>query len=322
MTRSLFSAKRFFSPPAVSPPFQLGRKQIYILPTAHGVVFMAVLAGMLLGSANYNNNLGFLLTFLLGGMAFVSIFHTYRNLAGLKILSVVSKPVFAGETAVFEFQVDAGRFDRAGVNLRIADGPETGPILLNGKTFRIHASAPAPARGILHPSPLCISTCHPLGLFRAWTRLSPPLTAIVYPKPIEGPMASRRPHPSDNGGHGRSASQGTDDFDALRAYRPGDSLRHISWKAFSKGQGVLTKTFTADTGQAITLDWQQLSGDDEKRLSRLCAMVLSAEQRGLRYGLALPGKNLDPGRGAPHKHRCLHALALFGTNSFKPGTPS
>jgi uncharacterized protein (DUF58 family) len=322
MTVRLFNVKRFFSAPPVSPPFELGRKQIYILPTGHGLVFMTVLVGMLLGSANYNNNLGFLLTFLLGSMGFVSIFHTYRNLAGLEILSVVSRPVFAGETAVFDFRVTTGRFERSGVIFRIADGPDSGHILPKKQEIRIDASAPAPARGVLRPRPLVISTCHPLGLFRAWARLSPPLKTIVYPRPIEGPMTSRRHHHAGIGGAGRSESPGTDDFGGLKAYQPGDPLRHISWKAFSKGQGLLTKSFCAETGQTVALDWQQLSGDDEKRLSRLCAMVLSAERLGLRYGLTLPGKTLEPDRGDAYKHRCLQALALFGTEAFKTGISS
>lgn len=317
-----FSANRFFSPLAIPLPFELDRKRIYILPTGHGLVFMTVLAGMLLGSANYNNNLGFLLTFLLGSMGFVSIFHTYRNLAGLTILSVVSRPVFAGDTAVFEFRVNSGRRERSGVSFRIADGPESAHSLPKELEIRIEALSPAPARGILRPRPLVIATCHPLGLFRAWTRISPPLKALVYPRPVKGLVISRRHHSAGTGGAGRSGSPGADDFDGLKTYQPGDPLRHISWKAFSKGQGVLTKSFSAEIGQTVSLDWQHLSGDDEKRLSQLCAMVLQAERLGLRYALNLPGAALEPDQGSAHKNRCLEALALFGTDPLKPGIPS
>ena len=283
---------------------------------------MTVLLGMLIGSANYNNNLGFLLTFLLGSMGFVSIFHTYGNLAGLEILSIASPPVFAGDVAVFEFRVKSGRRERPAVVFRIADGPVSEHNLPGDREIRIGAAAPAPKRGVLRPRPLVISTCHPIGLFRAKVRLSPPLKTIVYPRPIEGPMKSCRSPEAGGGETGRSRFPGADDFDGIETYLPGDSLRHISWKAFSKGQGLLTKRFSAETGRTVTLDWHQLSGDDERRLSRLSAMVLSADRLGVRYGLTLPGKAMSPDQGGPHKHRCLHALALFGTDAPAPGVPS
>ena len=81
--------------PALTLPQTLDRKRVYIFPTRYGFVFILVLFAMLLGSMNHNNNLGFLLTFLLSGMALVSILHTYRNMIGLEILSVAATPIFA-----------------------------------------------------------------------------------------------------------------------------------------------------------------------------------------------------------------------------------
>ena len=57
-------------------PLTLKRRGIGIRPTRHGVIFIALVLSMFLGSLNYNNNLGFLLTFLLGSIAFVSIANT------------------------------------------------------------------------------------------------------------------------------------------------------------------------------------------------------------------------------------------------------
>lgn len=55
-----------------------------------------------------------------------------------------------------------------------------------------------------------------------------------------------------------------------------------------------------------------VKGGIEERLSRLCAMVLEAERRGLGYGLRLPGREIEPGRGGEHMGRCLKELALYG----------
>ena len=70
-----------------------------------------------------------------------------------------------------------------------------------------------------------------------------------------------------------------------------------------------------DTAQAqrfeLWLDQRHTgTAHPEQKLSRLCAWVLQAEQRGLDYGLRLAGLNIKPARGEAHKRRCLQALAL------------
>ena len=82
-------------------PISLDRQRIFILPTRHGLMFAVVLLLMLIGSINYSLSLGFVLTFLLGGMALVSILHTYRNLAQLTVNAGKTMPVFAGQQASF-----------------------------------------------------------------------------------------------------------------------------------------------------------------------------------------------------------------------------
>ncbi|HEY5720436.1 MAG TPA: DUF58 domain-containing protein, partial [Gammaproteobacteria bacterium] len=66
-------------------PLELHRRRVYILPTRAGLAFALLLLLLLLGSINYGNNLGFVLTFLLGGMAWAAMHHTYRNLVRLRV---------------------------------------------------------------------------------------------------------------------------------------------------------------------------------------------------------------------------------------------
>ena len=87
-------------------PIELGRRRIYILPTRQGVGFALLLMAILLGSANYENGLGYVLTFVLASLALVSILHTYANLAGLRLRPAPAQPVFAGDPATFELVID------------------------------------------------------------------------------------------------------------------------------------------------------------------------------------------------------------------------
>ena len=67
------------------PQLILASQRIYILPTPSGLVYAVLLATMLAGSMNYNNNLAFALTFLLAGIGIVAIYHTHRTLSGLRV---------------------------------------------------------------------------------------------------------------------------------------------------------------------------------------------------------------------------------------------
>src|SRR4051794_7290401 len=84
----------------------LVQRRIFIVPSRHGVLFVAALGLMLSGSINYNLSLGFILTFLLAALGVNAILHTFRNLARLKISTGRVPSVFAGDTARFALVID------------------------------------------------------------------------------------------------------------------------------------------------------------------------------------------------------------------------
>jgi hypothetical protein len=57
------------------------------------------------GSINYNNNLGFLLTFLLGSLGLTAMMHTFAMLYGLRLTAATATPVFAGTPVEIEISV-------------------------------------------------------------------------------------------------------------------------------------------------------------------------------------------------------------------------
>lgn len=272
---------------------------------------MFLVVGMLLGSMNYNNNLGFLLTFLLGSMAFVSIAHTYKNLAGLIVVSAGAEPVFAGGQAVFKLIVDGAGQYRYGISFAFRGARTALQDIPAGGKNRVNVGVPALSRGILDPGPLTVASDYPLGLFRAQSKVHRKLECIVYPQPIAGRVQTTAEKQIAGGEDGISGP-GTDDFQGLKGYQPGDPLQRISWRASSRGQGLFTKDFDAQYGASFYLDWYSFGGTDaEHKLSLLCRWILTAHQGNLTYGLKLPGHTLEPGNGKIHRNRCLKALALF-----------
>ena len=83
-------------------PIVLTHHRIFILPTQRGLGFVVLLILLLLIAFVYNNNLAYLLTFLIASVFFVTILHSFRSLSGLSVQAGLAKPVFAGHPACFE----------------------------------------------------------------------------------------------------------------------------------------------------------------------------------------------------------------------------
>lgn len=290
----------------------LGHRRVYILPSRLGLMFGVTLVIMLIGSINYVLSLGFMLTFVLAGMGIAGMVHTVRNLARLAIVAGRVEPVFAGESAQFRLHLEnAAPWERPAVMLRhapsgsqmVADVPAAGGI-------EVVLAIPAPRRGWLPIGRVTLETRYPIGLFRAWSYIEPELRALVYPRPESSPLPA--PRPDSAAGAMLSNARGTDDYSGLRGYQPADSPRHVAWKAVARSEDMLTKQFSGQAAARLWLDWAQLPAgmDTEARLSRMAGWVLESERRGLRYGLRIPGTQLEPAHGEAHRNACLSALAL------------
>lgn len=283
------------------------------------MLFALVLLAMLIGAINYQNSLAFVLTFLLTGLAVVSMIHAVRNLYGLTLHAGHAQPVFAGGLAHFTLNLDnSGSPARYALKVMM---DENAPITLdlppNGGQW-LEISQAAPSRGYLNAGRITLYTRYPLGLFHAWSYINLSMCCLVYPHPDDA--RGLPPESLQDYGNIGDQGRGSDDFTSLRSYHPGDSLRHIHWKALAREQGLMTKQFGGGTTEELWFDWQQLGKlHQEARLSRLTRWVLEADRLGMAYGLRLPDGVIPLGRGDSHRRRCLESLALFGLNNGEGG---
>ncbi|MDR2112716.1 MAG: DUF58 domain-containing protein [Candidatus Accumulibacter sp.] len=294
-------------------PIVLTRRRIYILPTGAGLLYGLVLCTMLIGAINYSLSLGHALVFLLAGLGMVGMVHTFRNLLGLSIRPGRAEPVFAGETAHFTLHVENPWPEtRRALELAIGQNPR---VMLNvppGEQASIAVPCAATRRGRLDPGHVTLASRYPVGLFRAWSYPHPPLSCLVYPKPLAAPLP-----PVSSGWEtaGRRGRSGQEDFSGLRERQPNDSPRHIAWKAVARDidqRPLLVKQFAGGAAEELWLEWDMTmpARDVETRLSLLAGWVLAAEREQLRYGLRLPGRAIAPDCGPSHRDACLEALAL------------
>lgn len=294
---------------AIHPPLTLGYRQIFILPTRFGWLLGLLMFGMLMGSLNFNNNLGLLTTFIVAGLAANSTLMAYRNLRRLRILHCRAAPVFAGQLARLEVSLASDdRRPRPALELR-------GPVQTT--FFELPASGHAEAgvniptrvRGWLEPGRLRLQTSHPIGLFESWSWFWPEKAVLVWPKPATHPPTLPRGGGNESGRRLQREPEG-ENFYSLRAWRSGDPLHRIAWKASQRHQTLLSREFRAEEAEHLTLDLQRTPGRQlEERISILTAWVLQAEREGLQWTLRLGAQSLGPAHGKAHSHRCLRALA-------------
>ena len=311
MDNPLLQFQRVVQPEAEGRCCVSGRK-IYIIPTRYGMVFGILLITLLIASINYANNPAFILTFLLTGLFIQAIFHTWRNLLGLCVQYRRTDPVFAGETAFFQYLLEDGKGrSHYAIQLSFHGGDSIITDCPANEKIRLLIPCASTRRGLLKPGRITMESRFPLGLLRAWCYVETDALAVIYPKPLPDSLITGSP--SWGAAAEGDKGVGADDFVGHRNYRPGDQLGQIYWKALAGEKGLLVKQFGGDRVNRFWLDFDALeNADRERRLRILAGAVQTLAQDSSYYGLRLPDEEISINTGETHRHRCLQALALYG----------
>jgi len=291
------------------------RKFPSVYPTASFGGLLFVLGAMWYAASSQNSAAAYVLLFALTGVSLVSIPHTLINLAGVTIALEAVKPAFAGQEVSLPVEIMNGsRATRHGINVTSSGSSRERKRvdwIPAGKAARVTLRLPARQRGEHEIGTLCLTSVYPLGFVRVLKKFATSQSYVVYPKPagdLQLPLSrARSPHrrPPADFGEG-------EDFAGVRAYVPGESQRHIDWKAVARGRGLMTKQFAAEAEGSVYLDFSALHfADVEERLSQLALWVIEAERARRPYGLRLPGTEIMPAVGEPHFHQCMRALSRF-----------
>lgn len=297
---------------ADAAPVTLASRRIYILPTGIGLTYAFAVFAMLLGAMNYNNNMGFALTFLLAALGLVAMHHAHRNLAGLQVSLAGAPSVFAGQPARFRIALaNPSAGPRYEIVAYVGDERSAPADAAPGGSAVLCLPVATERRGRLRLARFGIRTTHPFALFRAWAWLHLDPECLVWPQPAAQAPAP----PSTTAVHGRRDTRrsGDEDFAGLRDFQAGDPPRHVAWKTYARSHTLATKQFAGADTSPLWLRYADAPGDGiEARLSVLTRWVVEAERAGRSYGLALPGARIAPAGGVEHRARCLDALALHG----------
>ena len=287
-------------------------------------LFGPVLGCMWLAAVNYSNNLVYAVLYLVAALSFISLFHAWRNIAAIEVEHVRVRPSFAGEEIEVEIHL-RNRGVQASYNLRFDRYDSTGRKSRRRGALRlrgggaVHLDAgdartvtvllPPASRGRYRFEKLVVHSAYPFGLFLAGFRVEVNAAYFVYPaargKPELPPLRA-----ASQEGLPASPRPG-DDFAGVRAYSPGESLRHVDWKAYARGRPLVIKQFTGGPEGELWLEGRAAADLPwEERLSQLTLWATEAEQADIPYGLSLGSVFLAPNLGAAHQRRVLEALAV------------
>ena len=289
----------------------LSQQSIFIFPTVTGFLFGGLIVLLIVGAINYQNSLVYGVAFTLGSLFLVTILYTFRNLSGLTIELMSVGTGFVGEDVEFQVRVSRPKGkSREGIQLGWLGAIAQWAELYDSEACSVRLFVRAQRRGWLDPGRLLIETQYPLGLLRAWTWVDLGARALVYPEPL---FIDQPDHIARRGEDGELIDpQGSDDFNDMRPYRPGDPVRHVMWRVYARSDQLVVKEYTSYLDPRLMLDFDRVAGGVEERLSRLTGMTLNASRSAREFGLSLPGGKIGPGVGDQHRDSILRALALYG----------
>ncbi len=287
----------------------LDQRRIFILPTRNGLYFLLMVFAIYLGGTNYSNSLILATSFLLASLFLVSILQTYANLAGLTVSAGHCQEGFAGETVMFELNLQRHK-RRHYESIHLLWAGMSGPAvnLIDVQQVPVKMHLPVEVRGWYRPPRVRIETRFPLGLLVAWSWVELDMRCLVYPEPCVCELPQKAALSGEQGE--QLVREGSDDFFGLRDYVAGDSQRQLAWKHYARTGKLYSKEFAGHSPTERWLAWDLFSGRGvEERLSCLCYWVLNFGERGVLFGLKLPGIEIPPAKGDVHMRRCLRALA-------------
>ncbi|MCP4430581.1 MAG: DUF58 domain-containing protein [Gammaproteobacteria bacterium] len=298
--------------PASSDGILLHSRRLYILPTRFGYLFAFMLLVLFLAAINYENSMAFVLTFMLTALGIISLWYTHNNLLNITVQLKIPAAVFEGESCDFIFLVEHPNIStRYAVGLQYDRQTPVYLMVPPGGKAEAKLSIPTSRRGLFKPKGITIFSRYPTGLFHTWGWLRFNIPVMVYPRPATRAYLQKSLAEQYQGKAATSTIEG-DDFAGLREHREGESLRHISWKAYAQGKGLLTKTFQGNAQPSLWIDFSLIAKESiEHRLCCMTAMVLLADKDNLEYGIKLPGKVIERASGIVHRQTCLTTLATF-----------
>ena len=305
------SSRFFGSRMPVGDKVTLNQRSSYIWPSASGFLLLGIVVLMMIGATNYQNNLAFMLTFLVVGLGLATIILTFKNLQGVEFSLGQNKEFFVEQPSSISIGMKSlNRSRHSAIGFGWNKGAAVWGNVPEEGVSRVSLTITPKSRGYLKLPRIRVASIYPFGWLTTWAYFKFESPILVYPQPKEPPQTVDDAGDSDfEEGQKRA---GGDEFYGLKQYQAGEPLSRIDWKSYARERGIYVREFANFQGQQLCFDWQSYSGFPvESRISFLTFLVEQAAAQNLGYALKLPGNFITFAEGEKHRANCLKALALF-----------
>ena len=199
------------------------------------------------------------------------------------------------------------------------------PALAPGARRSLRLTLTPRRRGRIELAGLSLARADPLGLVKGLARVPLAAHVIALPRRYRLPrlaLPGRRRH--QPGGVSLSSSVGdSEEFLALREYRPGDPLQRIHWKSFARTGRPIVKEFQDEYFErhALVLDTGGEFGEDaafEEAVAVAASFVYTIDTQECLLDLLFVGsgvRHYTAGRGQLHAEHMLEVLAGIGASA-------
>ncbi|MXV61412.1 DUF58 domain-containing protein [Natronorubrum sp. JWXQ-INN-674] len=224
---------------------------------------------------------------------------------------------FIGETREVTVTIDSGTTvsatvrDTVGDGLSAVDGDPVAETTLDGATTFSY-DVRLEKRGNKQVGPLSIVVTDVLGLVKRRFEYEETAAVLVYPRIHDLRGGSTR----DLQALAAIADQrDREEFDHLREYQRGDSLRDVHWKSAAKRPDddlVVTEYVTDDEVGSATVAGECLQGEGspDKLAETVASVATYLLEEGVDVGVTVPDDARPPGSGQEHHYDLLGLLAL------------
>ena len=304
--------------PRRSAELVLGLRNLYILPTGFGWLWLLCCGVLYLLAINGGSNGALLLAYGGVGLFLLAPYLTQFNLQGLELRCGTPEPGFAGERLPYPLLASS---HQERLQLRARFRGEASPWSGSLQAGRQALAVPwqPTGRGLQRPGRLRLEATAPLGLFVCWTLWEPETPQLIYPARRPGPVATLAAAEGDleGSGGGLEELQGSEEWRELGPHRPEEGPTRLAWKQLARSGTRLSKRFSDPKPGALLLTpdpavpWEQAL---EHLSDRLCRLAAAGEA----FGVVLERRGgeplvIPPASGASQLQHCLEALALAPT---------
>lgn len=201
-----------------------------------------------------------------------------------------------------------------------------------GETVHGEALAWPHARGAAYFAQVRITSTFPFGIFQRTLTIDQPQHTLIYPRLYElQPRVLDRISPSGFAGVRMSQQAGLgDEYFGMREYRPGEPLKHVSWKRSAAREQlilvektqpnpprlriVLDLTRPTASLQSAATERRDKRAQEEDAIALAASLVRAADVGGFEVALTvlgLPIADIPLRRGQWHLHKIMAALAAI-----------